>query len=110
MVPKLRLGNPGREAPALHLLHQTRITWIKPSWPASFRALPPTLRLVDIAAFDLALVDIIQFLTHHYLGFNEVRVTAFSPNLHNVGMNSGKPEVPERVPKPELGTIKSPFL
>ena len=31
----------------------------------------PMLRLVDIAAFDRVLVDIIPFLTHH-LGFNEL--------------------------------------
>ena len=42
------------------------------------------LRLVDIAAFDGS-VDIIQFLTHHYLGFNELRVTAFVPNLPTWG-------------------------
>ena len=39
------------------------------------------LGLVDIAALDRVLVDIIQLLTHHYLGFNELRVTAFLPNL-----------------------------
>ena len=39
------------------------------------------LRLVDIAAFDGVVVDIIKFLTHHYLGFDELRVTAFLPNL-----------------------------
>ena len=43
--------------------------------------IPPMLRLVDIAAFDRVLVDIIQFLTHHYLGVDELRVTAFLPNL-----------------------------
>ena len=34
LVPKLRLGNPVREAPASRLHHQTRITSIKPSCPA----------------------------------------------------------------------------
>jgi hypothetical protein len=34
LVPKLRLGNPVREAPASRLHYQTRITSIKPSCPA----------------------------------------------------------------------------
>ena len=33
-------------------------------------------RLVDIAAFNRVLLDIIQVLSHHYLRFNELRVTA----------------------------------
>jgi hypothetical protein len=39
------------------------------------------LGLVDIAAFDRVLVNIIKLLTHHYVGSNELRVTAFLPNL-----------------------------
>ncbi len=39
------------------------------------------LRLFDIAACDRVLVDIIQFLTDHYIRFNELRMTAFLPNL-----------------------------
>ena len=61
------------------------------------------LRLVDMAAFGRALVDIIQLLTHHYLGFNGLRVTAFLPKHSNVEMNCGKLELPDRVPKLEPG-------
>jgi hypothetical protein len=65
------------------------------------------LRLVDIAAFDLALVDIIQFLTHHYLGFNEVRVTAFSQTFTTWGSIPGSRRFPTAFPSRSLEPSKA---
>jgi len=43
--------------------------------------IPPVISHIDIPAFDRVLMDILQLLPQHLLAFNNLRMTAFFPNL-----------------------------
>ena len=82
-VPKLQLGNPVPEAqlpddisPIPNHLNQPLLTGI-----IARAGIAPMFRPVDIAALDRVPMDIVQLLPHDRLGFDDLRMVAFFPDL-----------------------------